>query len=103
MLAFPENQISLLAQLDSAFWKQQTDQERKCKRAMYAIMSHKLNHLLPFKTLMKNIMVNADFLWVYLITNVILFKEIVSKSYRPASKWFSVYFFGSTLCCKDPK
>ena len=59
---------------------------------MYAGMSHKLNHLLPFKTLMKKITINAAFLWGDYITNVILFKEILLKLYRPVSKWFSVYF-----------
>ena len=70
---------------------EKTDPERKCKRAMYDGMSHELSHLLPFKTLMKKITINAAFLWGDFITNVILFKEILLELYRPASKWFSVY------------
>ena len=95
-MAFSENQRSLLAQLDSAFGKRQTDHKRKCKRTMYAEMSHELNHLLPFKTLMKKITIHlAFFHWGDFITNVVLFKEIVLKLFMRQNGFLSI-FLGST-------
>ena len=40
-------------------------------------MSHELNHLLPFKTLMTQITISAAFLGKDFVTNVILFREIL--------------------------
>ena len=51
--------VGLYAQFDFTSRDRETDYDRKCKRARYAGISHELNHLLPFETLMLQITINA--------------------------------------------